>query len=172
MIALEKFDIVEKNHSEYISAIEAATRKLERIFGVDNYTMYYKKYNIFNITSSNLLMYKLYFELCNMIKKHLGSKPMWIQSWLNYQSQEEVLPWHNHDWQYHGYISIQPFNTKTIFEHWEIENKIGQVYLGHGRVPHKVEVVEPFEGKRITIGFDITDVENKEYGVLGLIPLI
>lgn len=172
MIALETFDIIVKNHTGYLEAIENAAKKMERIFGTDNYTMYYKKYNIFNITSSNLLMYELYAQLCKMIKKHLGEKPMWIQCWLNYQYQKDVLQWHNHDWEYHGYISIQPFNTKTVFENWEIENKIGQVYLGHGRASHKVEVVEPFDGKRITIGFDITDIPNKQYGVLGLMPII
>ena len=39
---------------------------------------------------------------------------------------------------------------------YEIQNCLGLLYIGPSARLHKVEAIEPFEGHRITIGFDIT----------------
>ena len=58
-------------------------------------------------------------------------RPLWIQSWLNYHKGKEVekeLPMHSHKENYHGYISISPQDTSTIFRNGlKIDNKIGLV---------------------------------------------
>jgi len=97
-----------------------------------------------------------------------------MQSWLNFHSSDEVLKKHSHEWPFHGYISVDPKSTTTVFEKYEIENKIGQIYIGPGGkgYEHYVRVNNPYEGKRITIGFDITDIPNRGYKNLGLTPIL
>ena len=41
-----------------------------------------------------------------------------------------------------------------------------------GEYSHYVKVNKPYDGKRITLGFDITDNKDQPYSNLGLIPLI
>ena len=99
-------------------------------------------------------------------------RPLWIQSWLNYHKGKEVekeLPMHSHKENYHGYISILPQDTSTIFKNGlKIDNKIGQIYIGPGDNKndndywdHYVKINKPYEGIRITIGFDICPIPNK-----------
>ena len=84
---------------------------------------------------------------------------------------DQVLKWHNHSWPCHGYISIDPKMTKTVFEGYEITNEVGNIYIGAGNRQHCVEVLEPFTAPRITIGFDVTDVPNIPGGIFSLIPI-
>ena len=141
----------------------------------------YSFYNIFSLTSPSPYFYELYSIFRNIIKMHLGSRPMWFQCWMNFHSSDSVLNWHNHAFPYHGYISIDPHNTTTLFkdhddpatvEHapmlYEIENKPGQIYFGPGWRPHKVQVNEEFDRPRLTLGFDISfqaDIPDSQFSM-------
>ena len=75
--------------------------------------------------------------------------------------ENEVLERHNHpDCLFHGYISIDPKDTETEFEDYTIANETGNLYIGDAGIMHQVNVLSPFEGKRITIAFDIEDEKN------------
>jgi hypothetical protein len=107
----------------------------------------------------------IYQELRNLIRDHLGyKKKLWMQAWINHLRYDEidVLAWHGHDFPYHGYISIDPKETETVFDEYRIENKVGQIYLGPGHRMHKVESTRPFDGVRTTIGFDIVDLNESD----------
>ena len=43
-------------------------------------------------------------------------------------------------------------------------------YFGKGDILHKVVATEPFEGNRLTIGFDITNIPDVKTNVEGFIP--
>lgn len=119
-------------------------------------TWSYNMYNVFSLTAPCTNFYYIYKELRDLIRTHLGeSGPLWIQSWLNYHTSDQLLDRHHHEFDYHGYISIDPKNTITVFDNYVIENKIGQIYFGPGNRYHRVEAIEPFKGVRTTIGFDI-----------------
>ena len=60
----------------------------------------------------------------------------------------------------HGYISIEPHQTKTLFESYEILNEIGNVYIAPSGQMHKVMVLERFSTPRITIAFDVFNEDN------------
>jgi len=138
-------------------------------------TWTYSLYNIFNLTSTSILFYNLFKELNSMIRDYVGNdKPLWLESWLNFHNENEVLKKHHHEFAYHGYISIDPKNTSTVFPNFEIQNKIGQVYIGPGGTDytHYVKVNKPFTGKRITIAFNLHDQPNKMSNNLGLMPIL
>ena len=78
-----------------------------------------------------------------------------MQCWLNYHTPDKVLDWHTHEWNYHGYISIDPKDTKTVFDGYEIDNEIGNIYIGPGYRYHKVVTKDNFYEPRITLGFDV-----------------
>ena len=109
------------------------------------------------------------------LRDYIGDdRPLWMQSWINFHKQDAVLNKHGHDWDFHGYISVNPKDTTTVFEQYEIKNKKGQIYIGPGRegYEHYIRVDNPYKGERITIGFDITFESNRDIPNLGLIPLI
>jgi hypothetical protein len=157
MIFLEQSKIITNNQKHFIDLMTFATTKIERLFNSKDYTYNYSRYNIFSLTAPDELMYFLFQELKQNVRNHLGDKPLWMQSWLNFHKSNQVLDWHNHLWKWHGYITIDPKNTQTIFENYTIDNKVGQIYFGEGGLSHKVQVISPYEGYRITLGFDITD---------------
>ena len=100
-------------------------------------------------------------------------KQLWMQSWMNFHKANEVLDWHNHYSPYHGYVSIEPHNTTTVFEGYKIKNQIGRIYIGPGDRHHKVRVDEEFDTPRITLGFDVTDRPNpKPSGNWSFMPLL
>ena len=99
---------------------------------------------------------------------------------INKDSVEQVLAEHGHLYPYHGYISIDPQNTTTIFNNGlEIKNKPGQIYIGPGRNwdennedwDHKVVINRKSSNPRITIAFDISDKIDKEHEELSFFPL-
>ena len=108
------------------------------------------------------------------------SSNLWFQSWLNYHKQNEVLDWHDHPFPFHGYISIDPKDSTTEFRNYSIKNKIGNIYIGQGHRQHRVVVDTPYNGTRITLGYDIATVKTIEMGKtsnvnrfnLGFIPII
>lgn len=135
-------------------------------------TKSYYTYNIFSLTAGSIYFYNLYQELRNIIRTELPEGPLWMQAWVNLHTEDTVLDWHDHLWPFHGYISIDPKNTVTEFESYEIENKIGQVYFGPGNRLHRVRVKEPYSDVRITIGYDVTNDPVMNTGCLGFVPLI
>lgn len=135
-------------------------------------TKSYATYNIFSMSAGSIYFYNLFEELRNIIRTELPTGPLWMQAWVNIHNQENVLDWHNHCWPYHGYISIDPKNTETEFESYIIQNKPGQIYFGPGNRMHRVRVVDPYDGKRITIGYDVTNDPMMHSGCLGLYPLL
>ncbi len=144
------------------------------IFGSD-FTWSYGKYNVFGLTSATRVFYDLYCELNDFVYDYNGNGDLWMQSWLNYHDTGGLLDWHGHQWPIHGYISIRPHNTKTIFRNpeYEIINEVGNVYIGPGFREHKV--ISPnshFDTNRITLGFDILkDVPRHALmGNIGLMP--
>ena len=141
-------------------------------FGNKDTTWSYNEYNIFSVTSGSVYFYNLFKELRDIVKAEIPNKMLWIQAWLNVHEQESLLDWHNHQWDYHGYISIDPKDTTTDFKKYSIKNKVGQIYFGPGDRLHKVNNLKPFSGKRITIGYDVTTDPMMDTGCLGLIPLV
>jgi len=174
--------LIEENFENFVQECWDNHADFKNIFPKGNSTWNYHTYNIFALTCSSTLFYYLFKELNFHIRSFIGDgRPLWMQSWLNFHSSDEVLKQHSHEWSYHGYISIDPKNTTTVFNNFEIKNKIGQIYLGPGgeEYSHYVKVNEPYNDKRITLGFDISDNRNYNFNSgnltsfrLGLIPLI
>lgn len=159
---------IEDNHQEFVNQCEL----IKSQYPTKNLTKSYYEYNIFSLTAGSIQFYNLFSELRNVIRTELPSGPLWMQAWINYHSQDEVLDWHNHAWDYHGYISITPNDTVTEFETYQIKNKIGQIYFGPGGRSHRVNVLTPFNDYRITIGYDVTSEPITGTGCLGLFPLL
>ena len=64
-------------------------------------------------------------QLTDIIKDYLPNEnKMWFQSWVNYHKPNEVLDWHNHLWHTHGYMSLDPKETDTIFKNYTINIKL------------------------------------------------
>lgn len=162
--------------------IDIAHRLFKTMFPNEDSTWTYNKYNIFALTAPSTAFYNIYKELRTLVRSQLGNdRPLWFQAWVNYHRPEEVLAWHHHEFDYHGYISLDPKKTNTVFENYTIENKVGQIYFGPGNRYHKVEVLEPFDGHRTTIGFDIhttpqsphvRDYIERPFGNMSLMPLL
>jgi hypothetical protein len=176
--------VIQNQYHTITDDIRVAHQNFQKTFSTlpnADSTALYRFYNIFAITSPSMAFYNLFKELSGVIRNNLNeSGPLWIQAWINYQDQHSVLDWHHHDFDYHGYIAIDPKNTRTVFDNYSIENKPGQIYLGPGYRKHKVEVLEPFEGVRTTLGFDIfksvsspyVKYTEKPFLNLGWIPLL
>lgn len=161
------------NQELFIADCERAYSHFKNAFPQGDSTWGYSMYNIFCITSPSPIFYNLFKELCGIIRKELNTdEPLWMQSWLNFHHTNEVLDWHGHDWPYHGYICIDPKKTKTVFKDFEIENKVGLIYLGPGYKEHKVEVLEEYNTPRITLGFDIHTEPTLPYDQFSLMPIL
>ena len=167
--------VIKDNHLDFIKNCQRAQTKFEKLFKSEDSTYNYTKYNFFSLTSTSILFYNLYKELNFYIRDYIGDdRPLWIQNWLNFHSSDKVLKKHLHNSRYHGYISIDPKNTTTVFNQFEIKNNIGQIYIGPGgeEYSHYVRIDSEFKDKRITIGFDIEDRQDIISPFLGLTPLI
>ena len=172
MYKIYSLDLIKNNHQQFIQECHNAHAIFNRFFPDQNSTWAYGKYNLFSITGQNLLFYKLFIELKTSIKDYVGDdRPLWFQSWINFHMPDEVLKRHNHDWPFHGYISIQPHCTRTVFDTYEIKNEIGNIYIGPGHNPHTVVVDHHFDAPRITIGFDVTDILAEAPLNTSLIPI-
>jgi len=179
---VKDLECVKNNQEAYIKECNIAHNKFLKYYGQNkDSTFSYSKYNLF-VLHPNPLFYDLYKEICKAAREYVGDdRRLWMQSWINFHNHYEVLDWHHHEFPFHGYISIDPKKTKTLFndwlaedatlENWEIENAPGRFYLGAGEIMHKVETLEPFEGKRITIGVDFT-TGNLEQATSKLIPVL
>jgi hypothetical protein len=179
---LYQSDFIATNLTDIFEDLRIAHENFKKLFPNEDSTWAYSKYNIFALTAPSTNFYKIYTELRTVIRSQLGwDRPLWIEAWLNYHKPNEVLDWHHHDFDYHGYISIDPKKSNTVFETYSIENKPGQIYFGPGHRLHKVEVLESFEGVRTTIGYDvhttpnsplIRDYTERPFVNMSLIPLI
>ena len=136
---LYKSQVVLDNQRVMISILNNAIPSLG---GIDS-TWSYDKYNVFGLTSPTQVYYDLFNELRGFVYDYTGDVDrLWMQSWVNYHMPDQVLRWHNHHWPIHGYISIRPHKTKTVFEGYEIDNEVGNIYIGPGNRYHRVEVLE------------------------------
>ena len=182
--SLYQSKLIEDNQEGFIKGCEFTLGYIQQEFRTRDTTWNFSKYNIFSVTSSNVLFYKLFQELKKQIRVYVGDdRPLWMQSWLNYHTGAEVerkLKAHTHDWDYHGYISIDPQDTTTVFHKgYEINNKIGQIYIGQGNgqgnirpeLTHYVKINTPYIGTRITIGFDVATTPNIFLGHMKFIPI-
>lgn len=164
---LHTIDYIVQNKKEIVKQCDFIKTLYE-----ENLTENYHRYNLFSITSGSVYFHQIYKCFRNFIFDNLPDRRIWFQSWLNYHKEDEVLDWHTHAWDYHGYISIDPKDTTTEFDEYEIDNKVGQIYFGRGYRNHRVNVKTSYPGPRITIGFDITEDAMMGTGCFGLFPLI
>jgi hypothetical protein len=169
---LYKSQTIIDHQQEMIEVIEESLLYHKEYFGGGTPTWTYKGYNTFGITSPSTLFHQLYLELREIVKENVSSERMWMQSWINYHEDQKVLGWHSHSWPIHGYISIRPHKSRTVFRDYEVVNEIGNIYIGEGNKEHMVVIDEDFDTPRITIGYDIllesdlTEVRDN----MGLIP--
>lgn len=167
-----KSNTIVANQAQMIKEIDMAHAYFKRNFGKLNSTWGYAFYNVFAITSPSPLFYQLLNEVKAAVREHVGDdRPLWMQSWINYHYPEQVLDWHGHEFPYHGYISIEPHKTKTVFENYEVINEVGNIYVGPGHRLHKVEVLEEFATPRITLGFDIHEKPSTPFEQFSLMPI-
>lgn len=159
------------NQQQFIEEAVKAVTTFKNKFPNKDSTWDYRLYNTFSITSPSPVYYKLFDEVKTIVREFIGhNRPLWMQSWINLHGQDELLDWHQHAWPVHGYISIDPKKSTTIFETHYIENKIGDIYIGLGGIPHKVNA-DIFDGRRITIGFDVAEDPHNPDGQFNLIPI-
>ena len=172
-----------ENKTQIFDHLDTAHGVFKKIFSENNdSTRSYNLYNVFALTAPSTIFYNIYKELGTFVRSKIGDdRPLWIQAWLNYHRPDECLTRHGHEFDWHGYISIDPKSTQTIFDNWTIDNKPGQIYLGPGHAEHEVKVLEPYEGYRTTIGFDVHSIPNnsfirnyeeRPFGNMGLMPLL
>lgn len=156
-------EYIQNNIQNIIFHTQLAHQTFEKMFPNTDSTWSYARYNIFSLAGPSSVFYNVFKELQSVITQQLGTEnQLWIQSWVNYMSYEELdrLDWHSHVFDHHGYISIDPKNTYTDFKEYKITNQPGQIYFGPGYRPHKVVAVEAYEGNRITLGFDVVATYN------------
>ena len=167
-------EVIVQNKDAMVQRINDAHETLMRHYGHvgDNSTWLYRTYNIFSLVGPSEPFHELYCDLIQIIKSFWsGEKYMWFQSWLNFHAPNEVLDWHNHEWPVHGYISIDPKESNTVFTDYVIKNEVGNIYIGPGFRKHKVEVLKDYGGRRITLGFDVTNQQKLFNNLMSLIPI-
>jgi hypothetical protein len=170
-------NFVSQNQMDLLAVLENGKNLYESYKGyqVENMTWEYKNYNIFNICGLYSVMNDLQSILHDIIRlylneygiKHTGFN---IFSWLNHHTNiNQLLKPHNHDSNLHGYINIDPLESKTIMSNFEcedlfyIENKVGLIYINQPNMNnyHRVEVNpiyienEKLLRPRVTIAFDV-----------------
>jgi hypothetical protein len=171
-------EIVE-NKEEFISQIESSRNSLMAIYPDIDSTWGYNVYNIFAVSAGYEMFYNLYKDLQFIVRDYMQTEePLWMQSWANYQYENDLLDWHAHfDWDCHGYISIDPKNSITMFEGFEIINEVGNIYIGPSDVQHKVYSKNQYDGRRITCGYDIgsknvlLDMQEKNAVNISFMPI-
>ena len=160
MYKIYKSQTVIDNHKEFVSDCTSLFKEVGKTLNNYDSTWSYDKYNIFSYASPKKIWTDLYRELRDCAIDFIGNdKDLCYQSWLNFHLEHQLLDWHDHKWPYHGYISIQPLQSKTVFEDFTVSNEIGNIYIGHGNLQHKVEC-DQVNKPRITLGFDITDQQD------------
>lgn len=166
--------LIVDNHEQFVYDCDLIHNKFKTQYPDQDSTWSYERYNVFALASPLPLWYDLYNEISVIVRGYLRNhKQLWMQSWMNFHKVNTVLDWHNHYSPYHGYVSIEPHKTTTVFEGYKIKNQIGRIYIGPGDRHHKVRVDEEFDTPRITLGFDVTDRPNpKPSGNWSFMPLL
>jgi hypothetical protein len=181
-----------ENHIDQIKEItRSGIDRFKRNRGMQNHsahagnlTWMFNQYNLFALYSNNQHFYEIYKNLISAIREYFNvtgtdvPSQLWLQSWVNGHTKNQILKSHNHEWPIHGYISIDPKHTETVFtdapngnELYRITNKVGQIYVGPGSRFHHVELLEPFEGERITFGYDV-EYRDRILDNMSFIPII
>ena len=140
----------------------------------------YRFYNLFALTSPSPLFWLLYRDIRTVVRTTLNTdEPLWFQCWMNMHKPDQVLNWHDHKFDYHGYVSIDPKDSITKFHdpntnvRYEIKNEVGNIYFGPGwDRKQKVCVNEYYSGNRITLGYDIHTQPDLPDDQFSLIPLL
>lgn len=146
-------------------------------------TWSYQEYNVASLMYGSEPFYYVWRDIRQAVRDFMNTdEPLWIQSWLNFHTPDQVLKWHSHA-NTHGFISIDPKKTKTVFREgtmapnrtdlhtigetnlYEIDNEVGKIYIGASKDRvHQVEVLEDFDTPRITIAFDINTKRDRDHG--------
>tara|TARA_B100000287_G_scaffold369432_1_gene366282 strand:- start:1879 stop:2433 length:555 start_codon:yes stop_codon:yes gene_type:complete len=175
---LVNWGYIKDNQAEFIKDLAHSHESITK-FGIIDSTKNYHAYNIFGASSPSVHMYKLYGVIRELVRRKLPDEDfLWMQSWVNYQTRDNVLDWHNHDAMWHGYVSIDPKDTCTEFKHgFKVDNEVGNIYFGPGFNQHRVVNNSEYEGIRITVAFDIMTSDNFEKGQdpthnFGMMPLL
>lgn len=179
---LHQSSYITNNIKGILEDIKIGLRLHQEWFPYENTTWTYPKYNTFSLLAPSSHFWYIFQELKNLILTNITeNKELWLQSWINYHTHQDLLDWHDHEWPYHGYINLNCEKTETVFESHTVKNKPGQIYFGHGHIKHKVVALENFGYKRITIGFDVHTIptgklyrtfNEKPFFNLGFIPLV
>ena len=159
---IHELNFIKDDYINFVIDCFNAKKRFDIYFPETSSTWGYSKYNIFSLTSGSERFYTLYHEIRKLSRDYLKTdEPLWMQSWLNFHRMDEVLDWHDHSYcSAHGYVSINPMKTKTVFENFEVDNEIGKVYIGKPYMKHKVEVLEKYSDTRITVAFDILKLSD------------
>ena len=159
---IHQLNFIKDDYINFVIDCFNAKKRFDIYFPETSSTWGYGNYNIFSLTSGSERFYRLYHEIKKLSRAYLKTdEPLWMQSWLNFHRMDEVLDWHDHSYcSAHGYVSINPMKTKTVFENFEVDNEIGKVYIGKPYMKHKVEVLEEYSDTRITVAFDILNMSN------------
>ena len=187
--AVFKSQVVLENHQLMCSVLDTAASSLKELDRTVHemresfhFTWSYGRYNIFGVTSPTDVFYDLWVELNSIVYDYTGAKQLWIQSWMNCDPDHKPLIRHSHIWPWHGYITIRPHKTRTVFDDgtfeepgktiFEIDNEVGNVYIGPGHLFHHVEVDDSYDEDtpRYTIGFDLNHERLRMSQEIGLMP--
>ena len=162
---------IKNNKKHFKKYANLAYERFKFSYGDQSSTAFYRYYNCISLLVGSTYYYKMFQDLFKIIRKYSKSKKsLWVQCWLNFHKENSLLKWHSHpDALFHGYISIDPKNTETVFKKYTIKNKIGNVYIGPSLNEHKVISKKSYTDDRITIGFDVIDEKTikklyKKYG--------
>tara|TARA_B100001250_G_scaffold115780_1_gene98130 strand:- start:206 stop:736 length:531 start_codon:yes stop_codon:yes gene_type:complete len=165
-----KSQVVLGNSEIMCSILDVASEEFDKQKIGDHKTWSYGKYNVFGLTSPTQCFYDLFCELNKICYDYTGADKLWMQAWMNSDPDHDPLKRHRHAWPWHGYITIRPHKTRTVFDDFEIVNEVGNVYIGPGLLYHNVVVDEPYDTPRYTIGFDLNHERLRMSENLGLIP--
>ena len=150
-----------------------------------NVSWLYGYYNFFGCNARNSDVYDLYCQMRSAIRDYIGQNcRAWMQCWVNTHRNDDLMAKHHHTYPIHGYLSLYPQNTSTVFydgyqgeELYRITNECGKMYIGIGSRPHEVVATgDPPNPKapRITLGFNIlrnNDIENYQCDTFSFIPV-
>jgi hypothetical protein len=154
-----KCNYIIENKDKFIEDANLAYKRFVFNYPKESSTWFYRYYNVTSLLFGSIYYYNFFINFKKLIRRYSNTnKPLWYQSWLNFDDKNKLLDWHEHkECTFHGYVSIDPKETITEFKQYKIKNKIGNVYIGEANKLHKVSLLKQFEGKRITLGFDIID---------------
>lgn len=152
---------IKNNHFEILEETNLIYERFCYKFPNMSSTQAYQWYGIQSLTVGLTHYYYILQFLEKTIRNFANHKELlWYQCWINFHEQNQLLDWHDHlDCSYHGYLSIDPKKSCTIFEDYAIDNVIGQLYIGPSNRKHKV-ISDDFIGKRVTLGFDVVNKDD------------